>query len=97
MYNSHAILPQDEALDNFRSLFPVVCEKVTVSDDGMTMKYRVMSDRLAAEWILLANRLIKENRLPLFCEIDEFKFGSILFDRWLTIQFVGVLTELPCY
>lgn len=89
--------PQDQALDDFRKLFPMPSQKVLVSPSGTVMKFRVLSDRLAAEWLLMASRIIRENRLPLQADTEEWKAGLVVFDRWLVIEFVGSLTPLLCY
>ena len=73
------------------------CQKVLVSPNGMVMKFRVHSDRLAAKWLLMALRIIRENNLPLQAKIDEWTAGPVVFDRWLMIEFVGSKTTLPCY
>lgn len=88
---------QDEVLDNFRKLFPMPCPKVLVSPNGMVMKFRVGSDRMTAEWLLMASRIIRENQLPLQADTEEWSAGGIVFDRWLVIEFVGTKTPLPCY
>jgi len=91
------ILPQDDALDQFRGLFPMPCQKVLVSPNGMVMKFRVHSDRLAAEWLLMALRIIRENNLPLQADTEEWNAGPVVFDRWLVVEFVGIKSILPCY
>ena len=89
--------PQDQALDDFRKLFPMPSQKVLVNELGTVMKFRVLSDRLAAEWLLMASRIIRENRLPLQAEIDEWTAGPVIFDRWLVIEFIPSLIENICY
>jgi hypothetical protein len=94
----HEIEPQDIALAEFRSLFQQPCRSVMVSDNGHYMRLgKDLPDRVAAEWYLLASRIIRENRLPLVAEVVEWRAGAVIYDRFLKIEFVPSLSLLPCY
>jgi hypothetical protein len=56
-----------------------------------------LSDRVATELWLTAQRIISNNLFPLRAEVKEWKAGPVIFDRFLLIEFIGTLTELPCY
>ena len=95
---NNTVETQDIVFDAFRALFRAPIARVVVSHDGRTMRIgRNLSDRLAAELWLEAQRVIRENRLPLHAEVKEWKAGAVVFDRFLSIEFVDVLTESPCY
>lgn len=91
------ITPQGIAMDEFRQFFQVPITRCFMSPDGTKMRYTIMSDRLAAECLLMARRIISSNRLPLVADIDEWTFSGVLFDRCLMITFAPYLGELPCY
>lgn len=97
LMSTEAIAPQDIAMSEFRQFFQVPLSRCTVSEDGTKMRYTIMSDRLAAECWLMAQRIIHSNNLPLIAEIDEWVMAGILFDRCLMISFAPQLEPLPCY
>ena len=84
--------PKDIALDFFRSLFPFAIMDVKVSEDGTRMTVGSgLSDRLATEMWLTAQRIIREQHLPLQAEVMEFSAAGLVFDRCLVVEFVGRL------
>lgn len=92
MMQNRTVELQDIALDAFRNAFPVGLAHVIVSDDGMTMRMgHMLSDRLATEMWLTAQKIIQCHRLPLQAEVMEWKIEGVTFDRFLQIEFVGRL------
>lgn len=95
---NNTVETQDIVFDAFRALFRAPIARVIVSPDGRTMRIgHNLSDRVAAELWLEANRVISGNRLPLHAEVKEWAISGVILDRFLSIQFVDVLTESPCY
>lgn len=76
-------------MDDFRLFFQAPLHRCHVLADGKIMRYRLVSDRLAPELLAMAQRIIRENGLPLEARIDEWKAARVIFDRWLTIQFTA--------
>lgn len=58
------IEPQDEAMDQFRKVFPLVCD-CKVSEDGVLMTYQLKSLSGAVNSLNDAERVINSNYLPL--------------------------------
>jgi hypothetical protein len=86
MNSTFEIQPQDAAMEAFRGafLFPLPTHIVR---NGKTMRFRLCSDRMAAEYLLRAQTVIRENGLPLHPDIVEWKVSGVIFDRFLEIQF----------
>jgi hypothetical protein len=96
MNNLFEIQPQDIAMEAFRGAFQLPLPTHVVSN-GKTMRFRLSSDRRAAEYWLRAQRVIRENNLPLAAEVVEWKVSGVVFDRWLEIQFDQTQTVPECY
>lgn len=77
------VLPQDFAMDAFRSQFPLMCGDV--STDGLRMTYRMNQPE---RFMPIARCVIDTMQLPLSAKIDRVG---------LVIEFVGVETPLTCY
>ena len=84
---NHELTPQDTAMADFRLFFQPALIRCNISDDGKIMKFRLSGDRLDAELLGQARRIIRENGLPLEAKIEEWKAAGVIFDRWLTIVF----------
>jgi hypothetical protein len=87
--------PQDIALDAFRGHFRAPITDVVVSDDGKTMRIgQNLSDRVATELWLNAQWIIDTNYLPLKADVQEWKAGSVIFDRFLVVEYLPAMERI---
>ncbi len=82
-------LPQDQAMDAFRKLFPVLTTKLFVSKDGRTMSYRLRGTKLMHNYVQMARLIVIMHRLPLEVSNDRFAIGDVVFEDTLVITYTG--------
>lgn len=97
MNNNYQPEIHDEVMDRFRSAFDLPLCRCHTAKNGKIMRARLSSDRTATIYWLKAQTVIAQLKLPLTAEIKEWTVSGVVFDRWLEIEFVPQLSELPCY
>jgi len=79
--------PQDQAMDAFRRLFPVIQRTIIVSADGRVMKYRLRGTGMMKNYLEMARLIIITHQLPLQVHQDLFEIGGIQFENNLVITY----------
>lgn len=77
------IAPQDLAMSSFREAFRLT--RCLVSEDGMTMQYRLRNALDAECWIINAGRIIEALNLPLQAKLYKWESGGMLREVYLCI------------
>jgi len=74
---SKIVEPQDEAMDQFRKLYPLVAG-CTVAKDGRTMTYNLKAPITSSVWEIAAKKIIAANCLPLETSVElKVKEGEV--------------------
>lgn len=78
--------PQDQAMDSFRMLFPLLGAHVGTA--GNVMKYRLTGTTLMDNYLQMARLIIVTHQLPLVATNDRFGIGGVIFEDQLVITYV---------
>lgn len=70
--------PQDQAMDSFRILFPLL--GAHVEPRGRVMKYRLTGTTLMDNYLQMARLIIVTHQLPLVATNDRFAVGDVVFE-----------------
>lgn len=80
---------QDVAMDTFRMHYPLPIISARVSDDGLTMSYRLRWTMNSQHFLQVARLIIIGHDLPLEATLDEFIIGNRVFESNLIITYTG--------
>jgi hypothetical protein len=75
----------DQAMDQFRQLFPMPSYNVYVFPDGKKMRYRLRGAQNVELYLRMARLTILMHKLPLAAERDTFAIGGVVFEDHLYI------------
>lgn len=81
-------LSQDEAMETFRSMCKFTTRSCWVSRDGKRMTFRVMDNRLADRYLVIARLVISAFNLPLQEQMDAF-IGTKGYEANLVLKYTG--------
>ena len=79
--------PQDQAMDRFRELFPMMSTRSWVSSDGCRMRYPLHRSLKVDKWLQMARFVIVLFQLPLEASHDKFEIDGTLFQHNLLITY----------